>query len=87
MRFVKRHQLDDFAFNPNFPINTLMMMRGAIAADSDDRLEEYVEAGMKLMWEQGLKMDDPEVFAAAMADSGFDGAALLDRSQEPEIKA
>lgn len=87
MRFVKKHQLNDFALNPNFPVNTLMMMRGAVAAEIDGRLEEYVEAGMKQMWEQGLKMDDPEVFAAAMTDAGFDGQDLLERIQEPEIKA
>ena len=86
-RFVKKHELNDFAFNPNFPVNTLMMMRGAIAAEMDGRLEEYVEAGMKQMWEQGLKMDDPEVFAAAMTDAGFDGPVLLERIQEPEVKA
>ena len=87
MRFVKRHELHDFSFNPNFPINTLMMMRGAVAAEMDGRLVEYVEAGMKQMWEQGLKMDDPEVFAAAMTDAGFDGPAMLERIQEPEVKA
>ena len=87
MRFVKRHELHDFSFNSNFPINTLMMMRGAVAAEMDGRLVEYVEAGMKQMWEQGLKMDDPEVFAAAMTDAGFDGPAMLERIQEPEVKA
>ena len=63
------------------------MMRGAVAAEMDGRLVEYVEAGMKQMWEQGLKMDDPEVFAAAMTDAGFDGPAMLERIQEPEVKA
>ncbi|MCJ8310675.1 MAG: 2-hydroxychromene-2-carboxylate isomerase [Rhizobiaceae bacterium] len=87
MRFVKKHGLDDFAFNPNFPVNTLMMMRGAIAAEMDGRLDDYVEAGMRQMWEQELKMDDPDVFAAAMTDAGFDGPALLERIQEPEVKA
>lgn len=87
MRFVKRNQLNNFAFNPHFPINTLMLMRGAVAAEMDGRLDEYVEAGMKQLWEQGLKMDDPEVFAAAMTDAGFDGSALLERIQEPEVKA
>ena len=31
-RFVARHGIDDFAFNPHFPINTLQLMRGAVAA-------------------------------------------------------
>ena len=86
-RFVEKHDLRDFSFNPNFPVNTLMMMRGAIVAQIDDRMGEYVEAGMKHMWEEGLKMDDPEIFAAAMSSSGFDGQGMLERIQDLEVKA
>ena len=32
-------------------------------------------------------MDDPEVIAAFLSANGFDGPALLARTQEPEIKA
>ena len=62
-------------------------MRGAIAAESDGRLEDYIEAGLKLMWEDGLKMDDQDVFAQAMTAAGFDGPALLERIQDPAVKA
>ncbi|WP_319826538.1 DsbA family protein [Thalassovita sp.] len=31
-RFVKRHGLSDFRFNRHFPVNTLLLMRGAVAA-------------------------------------------------------
>jgi 2-hydroxychromene-2-carboxylate isomerase len=86
-RFISKHGLSDFQFNPNFPVNTLVLMRGAIAAEMDGQLVEYVEAGLKHMWEQGRKMDDPEVFVSAMTEAGFDGARLLARTQEPEVKA
>jgi 2-hydroxychromene-2-carboxylate isomerase len=86
-RFIKKHGLTDFEFNPNFPVNTLVLMRGAIAAEMDGRLVEYVEAGLKFMWEDGLKMDDPEVFVSAMSEAGFDGASLLERTQDPQVKA
>lgn len=86
-RFIAKHNLTDFRFNPNFPVNTLILMRAAIVAELDGRLTEYVEAGLKHMWEDGLKMDDPEVFVKAMTGSGFDGAALLERTQDPEVKA
>lgn len=86
-RFIKKHGLADFVFNPNFPVNTLVLMRGAIAAEMDGRLVEYVEAGLKFMWEDGLKMDDPEVFVSAMNGAGFDGASLLERTQDPQVKA
>lgn len=87
MRFIEKHGLSAFTFNPNFPVNTLMLMRGAIAAEMDGQLEAYVEAGLKCMWEDGLKMDDPDVFVEAMTKAGFDGADLLARTQDPTVKA
>jgi len=87
MRFIEKHGLSAFTFNPNFPVNTLMLMRGAIAAEMDGKLEAYVEAGLKCMWEDGLKMDDPDVFVEAMTKAGFDGADLLARTQDPAVKA
>lgn len=86
-RFIARHELSRFRFNPNFPVNTLLLMRGAIAAEIDGRLAEYVEAGLVSMWELGLKMDDPDVYVEAMTRAGLDGAALLERTQDPTVKA
>ncbi|MCI5045208.1 MAG: 2-hydroxychromene-2-carboxylate isomerase [Aquisalinus sp.] len=86
-RFIQKHDLSAFQFNPNFPVNTLMLMRGAIVAEGDGRLMEYVAAGLKYMWEDGLKMDDPEVFVEAIPKAGFDGRAILERTQDPEVKA
>ena len=86
-RFIKTHGLTKFQMNPNFPVNTLIMMRAAIAAEEDGRLAEYIDAGLTHMWEDGLKMDDPEIFMDAMTKSGFDGKALLERTQNSEIKA
>ena len=86
-RFIKKHGLTQFKFNPNFPVNTLILMRGAIVAELDGRLTEYVEAGLKHMWEDCLKMDDPDIFVSAMNEAGFDGQALLERTQDPQVKA
>ncbi len=86
-RFIVRHELSRFKMNPNFPVNTLLLMRGAIAADTDGRLEEYVEAGLRHMWEEGLKMDDADVYAHAMNEAGFNGQELVERTQDPEVKA
>ena len=87
VRFIKKHRLTEFSLNPNFPVNTLIMMRAAIAAKELGQLDAYVEAGLKHMWEDGLKMDDPDVFADAMTKAGFDGSGLLEKTQDPEIKA
>ncbi len=86
-RFINRHKLTAFSMNPHFPVNTLMLMRGAVAAQRDGRLAEYVEAGLVAMWENGLKMDDPEVFAATMETAGFDPVDLGAKIQDPEVKA
>ena len=86
-RFIDKHDLTKFAFNPHFPINTLLIMRGAVVAADEGKLPAYVDAILRAMWEDGLKMDDPEVVAGFLSANGFDGPALLARTQEPEIKA
>ncbi|HJS10506.1 2-hydroxychromene-2-carboxylate isomerase [Sphingopyxis sp.] len=86
-RFIERHGLTKFRINPHFPVNTLTIMRGAIVAEDEGVLDDYVDAVNRAMWEEGLKMDDPEVIAAYLSANGFDGPALLARTQEPAIKA
>lgn len=86
-RFIDQHGLTTFRMNPHFPINTLTVMRGAIVAADEGRLDDYVAAVNRAMWEEGRKMDDPEVIAAFLSGNGFDGPALLARTQEPGIKA
>jgi 2-hydroxychromene-2-carboxylate isomerase len=86
-RFVQRHGLTRFRRNPFFPVNTLQIMRGAVAAEMDGLFPAYVEAGFCHMWEDGLKMDEPEVILAALDEAGLDGARMLERIQDPAVKA
>ncbi len=86
-RFMKKHGITAFKFNPHFPVNTLVLMRGAIAAQNSGDIDAYVEAGLACMWERELKMDDPEVYVQAMTEAGLDGAALLESTQDPAVKA
>lgn len=85
-RFIAKHGLVKFRINPHFPVNTLTIMRGAIVAEDEGNLDDYVDAVNRAMWEEGLKMDDPEVIATFLSANGFDGPALLAHTQEPEIK-
>lgn len=87
VRFIKQHGLTNFKFNPNFPVNTLLLMRGAVAAEMNGDLDNYIAIGLKAMWEDGLKMDDPEVYQKVFSDGGLDGAGLIARSQDPVVKA
>jgi 2-hydroxychromene-2-carboxylate isomerase len=86
-RFVKRFQVQPYVWNPFFPINTLNLMRAAVAAQLEGVFEAYVEAAFHHMWREPKKMDDPEAAVKALNSSGLDGAKLLARAQEPDVKA
>jgi 2-hydroxychromene-2-carboxylate isomerase len=86
-RFVKRFHVKPYSWNPFFPVNTLHLMRAAIAAQFEGVFEKYVAAAFHHMWEEPKKMDDPEVAAKAFAASGLDAAKLLARAQDADVKA
>jgi 2-hydroxychromene-2-carboxylate isomerase len=86
-RFVKRFNVKPYAWNPFFPVNTLILMRAAIAAQLEGAFVKYVDAAFHHMWVEPKKMDDPEVAVKALTASGLDAAKLFARAQEPEVKA
>ena len=86
-RFVKRFHVKPYVWNPFFPVNTLNLMRAAIAAQFDGVFEKYVAAAFHHMWEDPKKMDDPEVALKAFAASGLDAAKLLARAGDADVKA
>lgn len=85
-RFIARHGLGEFRWNPNFPVNTLALMRGAIAAQGLGVFEAYVDAMFRAMWEEERAMADPAVFAEAMKAAGLPADDILARSASPEVK-
>ena len=85
-RFIARHGIARFTMNPYFPVNTLLVMRGAVAADMAGVLEPYVTTVFAAMWEDGRKMDDPDVARKVLDAAGLDGAGLLARTQEAPVK-
>ena len=86
-RFLARHQISKFASNPHFPVNTLSIMRGAIAAQRAGCFERYVDEVYRHMWSEPKKMDDPEVLRAALVESGLPADELLAGAQDPAVKA
>ena len=85
-RFLARHGITDFQRNPWFPVNTLTLMRGAVAARHEGCFERYAEVVFHNMWSEPKKMDEPEVIRAVLKENGFDAGRLLERTQSPEVK-
>ncbi len=85
-RFLARHGISDFRHNPFFPVNTLAVMRGAVAARHEGCFERYVEVVFHNMWSEPKKMDEPEVIRAVLEENGLDAGRLLERAQSPEVK-
>ncbi|MCL8489220.1 MULTISPECIES: 2-hydroxychromene-2-carboxylate isomerase [Bradyrhizobium] len=85
-RFIRRHGIVRFRSNPFFPVNTLMLMRGAVAAQFEGVFEPYFRAAYHHMWEEPKKMDDPAIFRSAFLSSGIDIDRLAARAQQDDVK-
>ena len=86
-RLIARHKLTRFQFNPFFPVNTLKIMRLAVAAQELGCAPKAIDAMFSAMWEQALNMDNADEIAAVLRDAGLDGPALAAKAQEPAVKA
>lgn len=87
MRFIERHGLTQaFAMNPHFPVNTLAIMRGAVAAQHLDVFKPYVNAIYAAMWQGAQKMDDPETIGRVLTAADLPADALMAKAQDSEIK-
>ncbi len=86
-RFIEKHRLTQFRMNPHFPVNTLTLMRGFIAARGQGQGEAYLEAGLRGLWEEGLNLADVAALSARLTQAGLDGPDILARAQTPQAKA
>ena len=85
-RFLARQAITDFVFNPYFPVNTLQLMRGAVAARELGVFGRYVDTIFDAMWTEGLDMGQPELVAATLEAAGLPVEQLIAQSQAPQIK-
>jgi 2-hydroxychromene-2-carboxylate isomerase len=85
-RFLRRHNITRYKSNPFFPVNTLMMMRGAIAAQSLEVFARYVDEMYRNMWADPKKMDDPNIFRTALDEAGLASAQIIELIQTPKVK-
>ena len=85
-RFLRAHGITRFRSNPFFPVNTLMMMRGAVAARLMGVFERYVDEMYRHMWAEPKKMDDPAIWRAALIEAGFDAEKFFAAVEQPAVK-
>ncbi|MBP8306795.1 MAG: 2-hydroxychromene-2-carboxylate isomerase [Burkholderiaceae bacterium] len=86
-RFLVRHGITQYKRNPFFPVNTLAIMRGAVAARGLGVFEKYVDEVYRYMWSEGRNMGDPEVIAASLEESGLPAKAILEAAVSAPVKA
>lgn len=75
------------AMNPHFPINTIGLMRLAVAAQREGVFDVFHGKAYTGFWHQGLDLGDVEVQAKLIRDAGLDPEKLLARAAEDEVKA
>lgn len=85
-RFIRQHGITRFRPNPFFPVNTLMIMRGAVAAKKLGIFERYVDEVYRHMWADPKKLDDPAVLRDALTESNLPADRLFELVQTAEVK-
>lgn len=85
-RFITKHGLTQFRMNEHFPVNTVLIMRGALVAERDGFLSDYVETVYQSMWEKSMNMGDPAVVMSELKAAGLDADAVAEGVQDQAIK-
>jgi 2-hydroxychromene-2-carboxylate isomerase len=85
-RFLAKHGITRFVPNPYFPVNTLEIMRGAVAAQRLGCFARYVDEVYRHMWAEPKKLDEPDVIRAALLESGLPADELIALSADPDVK-
>jgi len=76
-----------FRGNPHFPINTLLLMRTAVAAQHLDVFEPFHRVVYPAFWAEGENLGEPEVVARVVEKAGLDAHALLEAAADAAVKA
>ena len=84
-RFARRYKVP-FLFNPFFPVNTLALMRGAVAYQQQGRLDQYIEAIFSAMWVTGKNMNEPTIVAEVLDTIGIGAQEFLVAIAAQDVK-
>ncbi len=77
-----------FTMNPHFPINTLALMRGAVAMQQrgEEPFQRYLAAMFSAMFDKPRNFNNPAEFGAVLAQAGFDPMECMQAIQDPAAK-
>jgi 2-hydroxychromene-2-carboxylate isomerase len=86
-RFAKRYGVP-FNNNPHFPINTLLLMRGAIGLQQQqpDQFLSYCQAIYQAIWVDALNMNDAATVGSVLHKAGFEPQSLMALTNDPATK-
>lgn len=84
-RFAERYGVP-YNRNPFFPVNTLVMMRGAAAFEGTPQFRPYVDAMFKAMWVEPKNMNDLPTAAGVLKAAGFDPQEFMAKAESQEAK-
>lgn len=84
-RFIDRHGLT-FTMNPHFPVNTLLLMRGAIYAEGKPWATAYRDAIFDAMWVRGEAMGEPGNVMRVIEAAGLPAAEIAAATQDAGVK-
>jgi 2-hydroxychromene-2-carboxylate isomerase len=76
-----------FARNPHFPIDTLKLMRAAVAAQRAGCFAPLHAALYPAFWVDGVDLGDERAIAAVAEKAGLDARALLAAAASDAVKA
>lgn len=85
-RFIERHKITHFKFNPFFPVNTLRLMRGAVFAKNTTFFKQYVSSIFNYMWVEPKKMDDLEVLREVLMETDLPADEILQAIENDVVK-
>jgi 2-hydroxychromene-2-carboxylate isomerase len=77
-----------FSVNPAFPLNTIMALRGAIAAErlGPEVLSPYMDVMFDGAWANGDDLSNPEVVMELMEKAGLPAVEIANLAQDQAIK-
>jgi 2-hydroxychromene-2-carboxylate isomerase len=87
-RYAKRYGVP-LKFNPQFPINTLMLMRAVTAMQlrHPERFQAFIDCLFHALWVEGRSLDDLATVASVLTQNGFDPDEVLALTADEEVKA